>query len=108
MHKQELERITEGMHLSDEQQNAFMLQASFKRLTAATTLPKRAPPSRLKEAIDDRVFASEKGFMKNSKVRFVFPFFFEFYVLRLPLHFVVKSSVYSFTWTGESLDLSVR
>lgn len=69
---QELERIAQGMNLSDEQQRAFMLQASMRKLSAATTVPKRKPPSRVKEAINERVFASEKGFLSNSAVRFLF------------------------------------
>lgn len=54
--------------MSDEQQRAFMLQASMKKLSAATALPRRAPSSRVKEAVSERVFASEKGFLKNSAV----------------------------------------
>ncbi|CAM9463272.1 unnamed protein product [Scytosiphon promiscuus] len=63
---QELERIAEGLNMTDEQQRAFMLKASMKKLSSSTTLPKRAPRDRVKEAVDERVFGSEKGFMKNS------------------------------------------
>ncbi|CAM9744168.1 unnamed protein product, partial [Hapterophycus canaliculatus] len=52
--------------MTDEQQRAFMLKASMKKLSSTTALPKRAPRDRVKEAIDERVFASEKGFMQNS------------------------------------------
>ncbi len=58
------------MNLSDEQQRAFLLQASMKKLSAATTVPRRAPPGPVKEAVTDRVFASEKGFLSNSAVSF--------------------------------------
>lgn len=56
--------------MSDEQQRAFMLQASMKKLSAASRLPKRPPPDRVKEVLNERVFASEKGFLQNSAVRF--------------------------------------
>lgn len=65
---QELERIAEGLNMTDEQQRAFMLKASMKKLSSSTTLPKRAPRDRVKEAVNDRVFASEKGFLQNSAV----------------------------------------
>ncbi|CAM9679444.1 unnamed protein product [Ectocarpus sp. 8 AP-2014] len=52
--------------MSDEQQRAFMLQASMKKLSAASRLPKRPPPDRVKEVLNERVFASEKGFLQNS------------------------------------------
>ncbi|CAB1111382.1 unnamed protein product [Ectocarpus sp. CCAP 1310/34] len=63
---QELQRITEELNMSDEQQRAFMLQASMKKLSAASRLPKRPPPDRVKEVLNERVFASEKGFLQNS------------------------------------------
>lgn len=60
--------MARGLNLSDEQQRAFMLKASMKKLSSATTLPKRKQKTPAQEAVDDRVFASEKGFLKNSKV----------------------------------------
>ncbi|CAN0560964.1 unnamed protein product, partial [Ectocarpus sp. 12 AP-2014] len=63
---QELQRITKELNMSDEQQRAFMLQASMKKLSAASRLPKRPPPDRVKEVLNERVFASEKGFLQNS------------------------------------------
>eukprot|EP00903_Cladosiphon_okamuranus_P011300 g10655.t1 len=63
---QELEGIARELNLSDEQQRTFMLQASINKLSAATALPRRVPSSRVKEAVNERVFASEKGFLKNS------------------------------------------
>lgn len=65
---QELEKMARGLNLSDEQQRAFMLKASMKKLSSATTLPSRKRKTPVEEAVDDRVFASEKGFLKNSKV----------------------------------------
>ncbi|CAM9741201.1 unnamed protein product [Ectocarpus fasciculatus] len=52
--------------MSDEQQRAFMLQASMKKLSSTSRLPKRPPPDRVKEALNERVFGSEKGFLQNS------------------------------------------
>lgn len=60
--------MARGLNLSDEQQRAFMLKASMKKLSSATTLPSRKRKTPVEEAVDDRVFASEKGFLKNSKV----------------------------------------
>lgn len=56
------------LNLSDEQQRAFMLKASMKKLSSVTTIPTRKRKSPAEEAVDERVFASEKGFLKNSKV----------------------------------------
>lgn len=66
---QELERISQELNMSDEQQRAFMMKASMKKLAKATTLPRRQPRNPVKEAVKERVFQSEKGFLQNSKVR---------------------------------------
>lgn len=64
--------MARGLNLSDEQQRAFMLKASMKKLSSATVLPKRKRKTPVEEAVDERVFASEKGFLKNSEVTGLF------------------------------------
>lgn len=65
---QELERIADELNMSDEQQREFMLKASMKKLSAATALPKREPQHPAADAVSERIFSSEKGFLKNSEV----------------------------------------
>lgn len=68
---QDLERIAQELDMSDEQQRSFMMKASMKKLAKATTLPRGEPRNPMKEAMKERVFQSEKGFLQNSKVRTV-------------------------------------
>lgn len=54
--------------MSDDQQRAFVLKASMKQLSSAMAPPKRKPVDPAKEALQERVFASEKGFRDSSEV----------------------------------------
>lgn len=67
---QELDRIADELNMTDEQQRAFIMKATMKEFDKAMALPRRTRPSPVEDAMTERIFATEKGFLKNSDVSF--------------------------------------